>query len=202
MIIMRSLLVLLIFVTSTNCIANTNYLYQTNQDIVLGNHDAPITIIDYSSFTCPSCANFHNDILPALEEKYIDTGKVKLIFRSYAMRALDLKASAIAICAPKDKFYSFVKVLFKTQNNWSQEATNPITTLENIARLGGMSSEQVKTCFNDKHIEDEIVNIRHIAQNELKVNATPTFIINGKKHTGLLNKDKLFKILDPLLEKK
>lgn len=190
------------FIISTNCIANTNYSYQTPQDIALGKHDAPITIIDYSSFTCPSCAYFHNDVLPALEEKYIDTGKVKLIFRSYAMRALDLKGSAVALCAPKDKFYSFVKVLFKTQANWSQEASNPTTTLESIARLGGMSNERIKACLADKNIEDAIVNTRHIAQNDLQINATPTFIINGTKHTGLLNKEKLFKILDLLLTKK
>ena len=123
---------------------------QANQlptDVVLGNENAPVTIIDYSSFTCPTCAHFHNEVLPKLEKKYIETGKAKLIFRSYAARALDLQVSAIPMCASKTKFYTFVKVFFKTQSNWAQDSSSPISTIENIARLGGFSKEEVKECL-------------------------------------------------------
>jgi protein-disulfide isomerase len=175
---------------------DSKLLYQVDGDIILGKQSAPITIIDYSSFSCPSCAAFHNKVLPYLEEKYIDTGKVKLIFRGYPIRAIDLKAGAIPSCAPTERFYAFVKVLFKTQRNWASESSNPIETLEHLSRLGGLSGEEVQKCFNDKELEDKIISLRQLAQTELNINSTPTFIINGKIYEGAFERKKLFAILD------
>jgi len=195
------LLFLAIFLVYNFCNASpSKYLYQTEDDIVLGSNDAPVTIIDYSSFSCPTCAHFHNTVLPYLEEKYIKNGKVKLIFRSYVMQPIDLKASIIPLCAEKTRYYVFVKVLFNTQKNWASEASNSLESLEHIARLGGIFGDDLQRCFDDKSIEEKLIESRYIAQNELGVDATPSLIINGKLYKGLANKKKLFEIIDSELE--
>ena len=189
-------LIIYLLASGTSIAANSKYLYQVDGDTVLGSSDAIVTIIDYSSFSCPTCAHFHNDVLPELEERYINTGKAKLIFRNYPLRPVDLKAAVIPICAGKDKYYTFIKVLFKTQQNWAHESSHSIETLEHIARLGGMFGDELQKCFDDKSLEDEIVKTRYIAQNELGVNATPTLIINGITYKGSMNKKKLFEIIE------
>ena len=153
-------LIIYLLASGTSIAANSKYLYQVDGDTVLGSSDAIVTIIDYSSFSCPTCAHFHNDVLPELEERYINTGKAKLIFRNYPLRPVDLKAAVIPICAGKDKYYTFIKVLFKTQQNWAHESSHSIETLEHIARLGGMFGDELQKCFDDKSLEDEIVKTR------------------------------------------
>jgi len=175
---------------------NSHHFYQVDEDIILGDKNAKVTIIDYSSFSCPGCAMFHNDILPLLEKEYIDTGKVKLIFRNYPLRAIDLKAAIIPICGDQDQYYPFIKVLFQTQRNWANESSHPIETLEHIAKLGGLSGESIQKCFNNKALEEKLITSRQIAQNELGVKATPTLIINGKIYEGNPNKIKLFEMID------
>jgi protein-disulfide isomerase len=174
----------------------SDYKYQVSGDIILGDSSAPVTIIEYASFSCYGCAKFHKDTLPILEEKYIKPGKVKLIFRPYPLREVDLKASALTECAPKNQFYSFVKLLFATQQNWAFESRHPAETLEHIGRLGGISGESIKKCFTDQYIENKIVESRQIAQKELKIKATPTLIINGVVYEGGLGKERLFDIID------
>lgn len=173
----------------------SNYKYQVGGDILLGEKNAPVTIIDYASFSCPSCAKFHKDILPILEEKFIKTGKAKLIFRSYPMREVDIKASMLAECAPKEQFYDFVKVLFATQQNWAFESRHPAETLEHLGRLGGISGESIQKCFTDQDLENRILETRQIAQRDLNIQATPTLIINGVIYEGGLGKEKLFDII-------
>nr|MCH9753546.1 DsbA family protein [Alphaproteobacteria bacterium] len=184
------IIVLFFLLTFTSFAVDSKLLYQIKDDIILGSPSAPITIIDYSSFSCPSCASFHNAVFKDLEEHYIDKGTVKLIFRNYPLRSIDLKAGAIPLCAPKDKFYTFVKVLFKTQKNWYSESSHQLETLENISRLGGLSGKKVQECFNNKKIEDKIVASRHSAQTELGINSTPTLIINGKIYKGAFERKK------------
>lgn len=189
-----------LFVSTISLAHDRNLLYEVDTDVVLGNKNAPITIIDYSSFSCPGCASFHNNVLPELEAKYINTGKAKLIFRSYPIREIDLKAGAITFCGGKEMFYTFVKVLFKTQKNWNSESSHPTETLEHIAKLGGLSGEEIQKCFNDQTLEDKIVSSRYEAQNKVGINATPTFIINGKVHEGSFDQKKFFAILDSELD--
>ena len=170
-------------------------------DNVVGRADAKITIIEYSSFSCPGCRSFHDKIYPELEEKYIKTAKVRFIFRDFPLRAMDLKASILAHCAPKERYFNFLEVLFKTQNNWAYETSKNLETLKNIGRLGGLSSDQMEKCFASKNLEDEIVESRQNAQKELAISSTPTFLINGEKLEGVPAKEKFFAIVDAAILK-
>lgn len=189
--------ILSFFIIHTSSIAaNSSYFYQVDDDIILGNKNAKVTIIDYSSLSCPGCAMFHNDILPLLEEKYITTGKAKLIFRNYPLRSIDLKAATIPLCGNQDQYYTFIKVLFQTQKNWANESSHPIETLEHIAKLGGLSGDAIQKCFYNKALEEKLITSRQIAQDELVVKVTPTLIINGQTYEGNPNKVKLFDMID------
>jgi protein-disulfide isomerase len=163
--------------------ADTSVLKLTPDDRILGNKDAPVTIIEYASLTCPHCMHFATEVLPALKKKWIDTGKVKLVMRDYPLDGLALKAAEIARCAPRDKFYPFIDTLFQTQEKWAT-AKDPQAELQRLALMGGMSKKQFDDCVADKKVENDVVNSRLVATQKLNVNATPTFFINGTKFDG------------------
>ncbi|MSO70597.1 MAG: DsbA family protein [Alphaproteobacteria bacterium] len=172
------------------------------RDRVLGNPDAPVTIIEYASFTCPHCANFHNVIMKDLKARYIETGKVKLIFRDFPLDALALRASAIARCAPEPAYYGFVEVLFKSQATWmAGGGARSLGQLEGIARLGGMSKEDFDACMTNDALLEGIINGRQEAMTVYKVDSTPSFVIGGKTYGGDKPIDELAKLIDPLLPK-
>jgi protein-disulfide isomerase len=176
-----------------------DYLHQLPDDNILGQANAPVTIIEYSSMGCFACAYLHNDVLPAIEENYINTGKVKLIFRHYPLSQNDIKAATLASCAGSDKYYVFIKALFKTQKNWAYKSSNLKRTLERIAKLGGISKEQRHRCFEDKQLESKILESRQTAY-EAKINATPTIIINGNFYNDEISKKRLIKAIDSALK--
>lgn len=149
-------------------------------DRVLGNPDAPVTIIDYSSLTCPHCADFHNTTLPQIKKEYLDTGKAKLIFRDFPFDQWALKASALARCAPKERYYPLLDVLFKQQNVWSR-AADPAKALKQIGALAGVPEATVDACWASKELTDGILQIQIDGSVKDKVEATPTFVINGKE---------------------
>lgn len=163
--------------------ADTSVLALTPDDRILGNKDAPITIIEYASLTCPHCMHFSTDVLPALKKKWIDTGKVKLVMRDYPLDGLALKAAEVARCAPADKFYPFIETLFQTQDKWAT-AKDPQAELQRLALMGGMSKKQFDDCIADKAVENKVIGSRLTATQKLNVNATPTFFVNGTKFDG------------------
>jgi len=152
----------------------------TPQDHVLGKKDAPITIIEYASLTCPHCAEFDRDTLPKIKENWIDTGKAKLVFRDFPLDRLALKAAMLARCAPPDRYFAFIDTLFQTQRTW-ELASNPEQELERIAKLGGISDEQFKKCMADEKLADAVTASRYTAEKDYGVDSTPTFFINGVK---------------------
>lgn len=149
-------------------------------DRVLGNADAPVTIVDYSSLTCPHCADFHTQTLPQIKKEYLDTGKAKLIFRDFPFDQWALKASMMARCAPKERYYPLLDVLFKQQGVWSRDA-DPAKALKQIGALAGLSDATVEACWASKELADGILNIQIDGSNRDGVKATPTFVINGKE---------------------
>jgi protein-disulfide isomerase len=155
----------------------------TADDRVLGKPDAPVTIVEYASLTCPHCAAFEAETLPKLKEQWIDTGKAKLVFRDFPFDQAALSGAKLARCAPPDRFFSFIDVLFKDQNNWSR-ASDPQAALGKIAKLGGISSDQFDACMKDEKLADRIVAGELTAKNNYGVESTPTFFINGKKLVG------------------
>jgi protein-disulfide isomerase len=149
------------------------------QDHVLGKADAPITIIEYGSLTCPHCAEFDRDTLPQVEKNWIDTGKAKLVFRVFPLNQVDVRAAMLAHCVPADRYFAFINTLYQDQGTWL-EAHDPIQALTSIARLAGLGEDKVKTCLADKSIENDVVSTAYAAQ-KAGVDSTPTFFINGVK---------------------
>jgi protein-disulfide isomerase len=152
-------------------------------DRILGKPDAPITIVEYASLTCPHCAHFEVDVLPKLKQKWIDTGKAKLVLRDFPLDALALAAATVARCVPAEKFYPLVDTFFAQQEQWAA-AHEPRGALEKLAKLAGVGDKQFKTCTEDKKLEDQVVQSRLTAAQQLGVNSTPSFFINGQKFEG------------------
>ena len=152
-------------------------------DRILGKAEAPITIIEYASLTCPHCAHFDVTVLPKLKEKWIDTGKAKLILRDYPLDEPALRAAMVARCAPADRFYPLIDTFFAQQEQWAT-TRDYRAALEKLAKLGGISNKEFAACISDKKLEDQVAQSRLIASQQLGVDATPTFFINGKKFDG------------------
>lgn len=155
------------------------------EDRVMGNPDAPVTIIEYASLTCPHCAAFHKETLPKVKAEWIDTGKAKLIYRDYPTGpvAVSLAASMVARCAPKDRYFAFLGALFDTQKNWVT-SPDPIGALAKVAQLGGMPRADVDKCLQDEKLLDGIRERSLDGQMEYGIESTPSFVINGKVIKG------------------
>jgi protein-disulfide isomerase len=169
-------------------------------DRILGNPDAPITIVEYASLTCPHCAHFTNDVLPELKKKWIDTGKAKLVLRDYPLDEPALRAAMIARCAPPDRFYAYTDMFFGSQEKWVT-ARDYRDALARLVKLGGMSREEFDNCLKNTALENKIVEGRLTASKELDVNSTPTFFINGTKFTGAPTVEEFDKALSGLAAK-
>jgi len=167
-------------------------------DIVLGSDKAPVTIIEYASMTCPHCAHFSTDTFPELQKRYIDTGKVRYIFREFPLDALAAAGFMLARCAGKDKFMPVVETLFAKQPEWMVQ--KPIEPLKAIAKQFGFTEQSFDACLANQHVLDGIQEVRDRAAEKLGVNSTPTFFVNGQKLTGDQSIDALAKVIDPYLK--
>ena len=157
-------------------------LQMTPKDRVLGQTEAPITIIEYASMTCSHCAHFANDVLPELKKKWIETGKAKLVMRPFPLDQVALRAEMLARCLPPERYYPMIETLFRTQEKWAVQDWRP--ALERTARLAGVGSKDFDACLANKALEDEIVQSRLTAATQLDVKATPTLFVNGRKFEG------------------
>ena len=167
------------------------------KDRIMGDPNAPVEIIEYSSLTCPHCRNFHLNVLPALKKKYIDTGKVKLIYRDFPFDRFGLMAAVMARCAPPNRYFQFLDVLFQNQERWSKDP-NPGAALARIGKLGGLSENDFQACMSNKQLVDGLIQVRLDANKRFDVTATPTFVINGDKRVVGFQS---FEVFDELLEK-
>jgi protein-disulfide isomerase len=167
------------------------------QDHVLGKADAPITIIEYGSLTCPHCAEFDRATLPDIEKNWIDTGKAKLVFRVFPLNQIDVRAAMLARCVPGDRYYAFINTLYQDQSTWMR-ASDPMQALAGIARLAGLGEEKVNACLGDKSIEDAVVSTAYAAQ-KAGVGSTPTFFINGVKPPDDKNGAQPYEVFNQLL---
>ena len=169
------------------------------QEHSLGDPQAPVTIIEYASLTCPHCAHFHNEVLPQLKERYIADGKVRLVYRDFPLDERALTAAALAHCAGPDRYFGFLDVLFETQSSWAR-ADDYIGALKKLGKLGGMTDEQMDQCLADQALTDGILQTRLEGQNEHQVSSTPTLVINGEVYAGSRSIEALSEVIDPLLE--
>lgn len=153
-------------------------------DIVVGSADAPVTIVEYASMTCPHCAQFQKDVLPELKTKYIDTGKVKYMLREFPLDNLAAAAFMLARCSGDDRYYPMVDAMFETQESWAVPGADGKGRLLQIARQAGMSKEQFDQCLANQELFNKILQTRQIAHDKFQVDSTPTFFINGKRLKG------------------
>lgn len=148
----------------------------------LGKPDAPIKIVEYASLTCGHCAHFHTNILPELKEKYIDTGKVFFEFREFPLNDPALKATITARCLPAERYEAFISLLFKSQDQWASSA-DFMGVLRQNAKLAGLSDARFDACQNSQELKAKIADVMQQAQNQWKVESTPTFVINDGAET-------------------
>jgi protein-disulfide isomerase len=170
-------------------------------DMALGPANASVTITEYASMTCPHCAAFNENVFPKIKSEYIDTGKVRYVFREFP---LDIKAAAgsmLARCIAKDdagKYFAVVDMLFKQQNDWVTK--NTTETLTRIGKQAGLSQQAVEDCLKDQALLDKIAADQKFANEVLKVNSTPTFFINGEMIRGETSFEEFDKRIKSLLK--
>jgi len=170
----------------------------TLEDRALGETDAPVTIVEYMSMTCPHCREFHENTFPALKEKYVDTGKVRFVMREFPFDPRAAAAIMLARCAPENQFFPMVDVLFKQQTIWAT-AEDGRAALLDIARLAGFTQEAFEACLTNQQLLDDVNNVRKKATEVFGVDATPTFLIDGKRYSGGMSIEQMSAIIDPLL---
>jgi len=153
-------------------------------DMSLGSADAPNVVVEYASMTCPHCAQFDKVVFPDLKTKYIDTGKVRLIFREFPLDGLAARASMLARCAGPDRYFPMIDVMFQTQSTWVVEGPEALDHLLQLARQAGISKEKFDACLADKDLFKKIVDERQRANDKFQVDSTPTFFVNGKRMSG------------------
>jgi protein-disulfide isomerase len=168
-------------------------------DVVEGQANASITVVEYASMTCSHCAAFANNVYPTLKSKYIDTGKVKYILREFPLDPLATAGFMLARCAG-DKREAMVALLFAQQKNWAF-VDKPLDGLSNIVKQTGMSQDGFEKCLKDQALYDKVNLVRDRGAEKFGVNATPTFFINGKRVSGEMTVDQLDKEITPLLPK-
>lgn len=165
---------------------------------VLGDPAAPVTLIEYASLTCPHCASFHADTLPDLKERYIDTGKVKLVYRDFPLDRTALAAAVLAHCAGESRYFAFLNAMFANQASWAR-AADPIAALKQLTRLGGLSDAEADACLADTGLQDAVLQMRLDGEREFDVNSTPTILVNGRKAPDS-SLDSIAALVDPLLD--
>ena len=170
-------------------------------DMALGPANASVTITEYASMTCPHCAAFNEAVFPKIKSEYIDSGKVRYVFREFP---LDIKAAAgsmLARCIAKDdsgKYFTVIDLLFKQQNDWVLK--NTTETLTRIGKQAGLSQQAVEDCLKDQALLDKIAADQKYANEVLKVDSTPTFFVNGEKIKGETSFDEFDKKIKALLK--
>ena len=163
-------------------------------DRVMGKADAPITIVEYASATCSHCADFHAGTFVQLKKDYIDTGKVRFIFREFPFDDLALASFMLARCAPEDKYFPMLDVIFEKQQQWTRN--NPREELLKIAKLAGFTEESFDKCLKNEKVAKGIYDIRETAAKQFGVNSTPSFFVNGKFLAGNAPIDKFKELID------
>ena len=167
-------------------------------DVWEGAADAPVTIIEYASMTCTHCAHFHETTDPTLKSKYIDTGKVRFTLREFPFDPVAVAGFMVARCAG-DKREAMIGLLFSQQKNWAF-SDKPLQGLTALVKQTGMSQEKFDACLQDKALYGKINEVFEKASKQFRVDATPTFFINGKKVSGALSPEEMDKQLEPLLK--
>lgn len=165
-------------------------------EMAMGPETAKVVVVEYASASCPHCADFYKETFPALKKDYIDTGKIRFIFREFPHNDVAVAAFMLARCAPKEKYFPMIDMFFMQQDSWLQA---PLEGLQKIAQLAGMTKESFDACLKNQEVAKGILAVREKASNEFGVTGVPTFFINGEIMKGELSIEEFRKKIDPLL---
>lgn len=170
-------------------------------DMILGKIDAPVTVVEYASYTCPHCANFHDTVWAQFKKNYIDSGKVKFVYREVYFDKFGLWAAVVARCGGPEKYFGINDMLYSEQKDWlaSGEDQGISDALRKIGLKAGMTADQIDACLKDNDQMQAMVTAYQTNATNDKIQGTPTFIINGETVSGEMSYDEFAKILDKKL---
>ena len=155
-------------------------------ELSVGKDDAPVTVIEYGSITCSHCADFAKSVLPAFKKKYVETGKVRFVFREFSRNAVDIGGYMLARCRGDAQALATIDLLFEKQETWAFGSGNPARALFGVLEPTGMTKEQFDACLADQARAEPLFKITDTAFEKFKIDGTPSFIINGKVYIGEL----------------
>ena len=168
-------------------------------EIALGKEDAPVKIVEYMSLTCPHCAHFAVNTFDTIKQKYVDTGKVRFIIREFPFDPRAAAAFMLARCAPQEQYMPMVEMLFKQQIAWASPDVDGRAALLQMSKLAGFTEDSFTKCLTNQKLLDDVNSVRERAAKDFGVNATPTFLINGKRYAGDMSVGAMSKLIDSLL---
>jgi protein-disulfide isomerase len=170
------------------------------EELVIGDKDAPITIIEYASMSCSHCASFHNNTLPDIKKEYIDTGKVRMVFRDYPFNYPALLGSMMMRCISSDVRYDYMNALYQLQNTWvNKDPKISKKELYKIMQSGGMNKDEFNKCYSNLDNENLILEGVMTAQKDFNIKSTPSFVVNGNLVEGNKNIKEFRQIIDKIL---
>jgi protein-disulfide isomerase len=167
-------------------------------EMALGEANAPVTIVEYMSMTCPHCANFHNETFDAIKAKYVDSGKVRFIVREFPFDPRAAAAFMLARCAPEGQYFPMISMLFKQQEQWAA-AENGRDALLQMSKLAGFTQESFEACLTNQKLLDDVNAVMQRGAKEFGVKSTPTFFVNGEHYSGDMSVDVLSALIDSKL---
>ena len=196
------ILIFCIFLTSSLILKaeDSSLLDIKGNDFFIGESEAPITIIEYASMSCSHCADFHNNTLEDLKAEFVDTGKVRFVFRDFPFNYPALAGSMMMRCVPNDVRYEYMNALYKLQKNWViRDNAKTRAELYKIMQSGGMKKDEFDNCLSDVNLENELLEGVMSAQREFNIRSTPSFIINGVLYSGNKNIKEFRQIIEKIL---
>ncbi len=169
-------------------------------DRVMGKDDAPLTVIEYASLTCPHCAHFHENVMPKLKAEWIDTGKAKLIYRDLPTGPVNLSIAGAMVtqCAPKDHYFPLLDLLFRSQDRWLG-SPHPLDELKRVVGLAGITPADVDACLAKRDLGDAIQTRAQLGTQQFGIESTPSLVIGGKVYAGVQSYDALKPVLERAL---
>ena len=192
------LLLIISFTVSSKTVLTLN-----DDDFIIGDNNAPITIIEYASLSCSHCADFHLNTLPKLVEEYVDKGKIKIVFRDFPFNYPALLGSMMVRCIPENARYEYTQALYQLQSKWvNKENSKTTQELYKIMQSGGMTKEEFNSCIKNTDLENNILQSLMDAQKEFNIKSTPSFLINGLLVEGNKSFNHFREIIDKLLSEK
>ncbi|WP_026381505.1 DsbA family protein [Afifella pfennigii] len=167
-------------------------------DRVLGAEDAPVTVVEYASMSCSHCATFHKETYPELKEQYIDTGKVRFVFREFPIDASAYAVAMLARCAPEGRYFEIIDLFFERQRQWGL-AEDRYAAILDLAKQVGFSEESFEACLQNQALFDGLNTAKDRASSEFGVQGTPTFFIEGEMNVGALSFDQIKEEIEKFL---